>query len=275
MALFDIGGGQLFYEQHGSGDPPLVLVHGLACAHQDWRHQVSHFAPSYRVVSLDQRGHGQSAGYESGFDIGTLAADLAALIAALQLPPVLLTGHSMGCRVVLECARIAPGSVAGLVLIDGSRLATGNADGARREARRAMEGSGYGAFFQHIFSQMFTAASDPRTRDAIITRAGRLPPAVGLELVPQMIAWDSDSVERALRSAKMPMTVLQSTHLDERRNRVPLQPGETTPWLELVRDLAPHAQIAIVPGVGHFSMIEAPEDVNRHMEAILEKLAGG
>ena len=84
MALFDIGEGQLFYEQHGSGVPPLVLVHGLACAHQDWRHQVSHFAPSHRVVSLDQRGHGQSAGYESGFDIGTFAADLAARGAALR-----------------------------------------------------------------------------------------------------------------------------------------------------------------------------------------------
>ena len=275
MALFDIGGGQLFYEQHGSGDPPLVLVHGLACAHQDWRHQLRHFAPSHRIVSLDLRGHGQSLGYESEFDIGTFAADLAALIAELELPPVLLTGHSMGCRVVLECARIAPDAVAGLVLIDGSRLASGNADGARRETRTAMEESGYDAFFQRLFGQMFTAASDAKTRDAIIARARRLPRAVGFELVPQMIAWDSEVAERALTSANMPMTVLQSTRLDENRNRVPLQPGETTPWLELVKELAPHAQIEIVAGVGHFSMMEAPEDVNRHMEAILEKLAGG
>jgi pimeloyl-ACP methyl ester carboxylesterase len=275
MAGFTIGGGQLFYEQQGSGDPPLVLVHGLACAHQDWRHQVSFFAPSHRVVSLDQRGHGRSAGYQSGFDIGTFGADLAALIAELRLPPAVLVGHSMGCRAVLECTRVAPDAVAGLVLIDGSRLATGNADGARRETRRAMEESGYDAFFQRMFSQMFTAASDAKTRDAIVARARRLPQAVGFELVPQMVAWDSDWAERALRSAKMPMTVLQSTHLDENRNRVPLQPGETTPWLELVRDLAPHAQIEFVPGVGHFSMLEAPEEVNRHMEAILEKLAGG
>ncbi len=79
----------------------------------------------------------------------------------------------------------------------------------------------------------------------------------------------------AAPTVEVPMTVVQSTHVNEKRDRVSLQPGETTPWLELVRDRAPHAQIALVPGVGHFSMIEAPEDVNRHMEAILEKLAGG
>jgi len=274
MALFDIGGGQLFYEQHGSGDPPLVFVHGLACAHEDWRNQVSRFAPSHRVVSLDQRGHGQSVGYESGFDIGTFAADLAALIANLDRPPAVLVGHSMGCRVILECARIAPDSVAGLVLIDGSRLATTSADSARREMRRAIEESGYETFFERIFDQMFTAASNAQTRDTISARARRLPRAVGLELMPQMVAWDSEIAERALRSAQMPVTVLQSTHLNEKRDRVSLQAGETSPWLELVRELVPHGEIEIVPGVGHFTMIEAADAVNQHIETMLEKLSG-
>ena len=87
-----------------------------------------------------------------------------------------------------------------------------------------------------------------------------------------MIAWDSEVAERALTSAKVPVTVLQSTHLDESRKRVPLQPGETTPWLELIRQLVPHAQIEIVPGVGHFTMIEAADEVNRHMETMLDSL---
>ncbi len=72
----------------------------------------------------------------------------------------------------------------------------------------------------------------------------------------------------------MPVTVLQSTHLNEKRNRVSLQPGETSPWLELLRELVPHAEIEIVPRVGHFTMIEAADDVNRHIETMLEKLSG-
>lgn len=62
-----------------------------------------------------------------------------------------------------------------------------------------------------------------------------------------------------------------STFLNENRDRVSLQPGETAPWLELVRELVPHAEIEIVPGVGHFTMIEAADDVNRHIKAMLEK----
>lgn len=271
--MFHSDAGQLFYEEQGSGAPPLVFVHGLACAHEDWRKQLSHFAPSHRVVSLDQRGHGQSAGFTSGFDIVHLGADLAALMAHLDLAPALLVGHSMGCRVVLECARSAPQRIAGLVLIDGSRLDAPSGDAARRMTLQAMQEASYEAFFEQLFTQMFTAKSDPQMRRAIVARAKRLPRAVGLELTPQMFAWDAAFARQALESAKMPVMVLQSTHLDENRERKSLQPGESTAWLELIGELAPHAEIAIIPGVGHFTMIEAARAVNRHIEAILSKIS--
>lgn len=275
MASFEIDGGRLFYQEHGGGDPPLLFVHGLACAHEDWRNQIRHFAQSHRVVCLDQRGHGRSVGHTSGFDIVHFGADLAALIAHLALPPVLLVGHSMGCRVVLECARIALNGVAGLVLIDGSRLAASNADRARRETLRAIQESGYDAVFERLFAQMFTAASDAETKQAIVARAKRLPRSVGVELLPRMIDWDGAFAVSALKSATMPVKVLQSTHLNENRDRVSLRPGESTPWLELVKELAPHAEIEILPGIGHFTMIEAAHDVNRHIESMLAKIAAG
>jgi pimeloyl-ACP methyl ester carboxylesterase len=273
MAFFDVDAGQLFYEEHGSGHPPLLFVHGLACACEDWRSQISHFAHSHRVISLDQRAHGRSMGHSSGFDMLHFGADVAALIAYLDLPPVLLVGHSMGCRVALECARIAPDSVAGLVLIDGSRLASPSADFARRRTLQTMQKAGYDAFFEGMFTQMFTAAGDAQTRQAIVARARRLPQAVGLELVPHMFAWDAEFAEQALRSAKIPVKVLQSTTLNKNWERASLQPGESSAWLELVKKLAPHAEIGIVPGVGHFTMIEAADEVNRHIAWMLEKIA--
>ena len=271
MALLNIDAGQIFYEEKGSGDPPLVFVHGLACAHEDWHNQVDYFSLSHHVITLDLRGHGRSIGCTSGFDIVSFGADVAALISALQLPPALLVGHSMGCRVVLECARVAPQSVAGLVLIDGSNLAAANADVARRATLNAIQASGYEAFFDRLFTQMFTSASDAETRDATVARARRLPQHVGLELVPQMSVWDTDFAARALSSTKVPVKVLQSTHLDKNRNRVPLRPGEGSPWPELVKQLAPQAEINILPGVGHFTMLEAADEVNHQLEAMLAK----
>jgi pimeloyl-ACP methyl ester carboxylesterase len=70
------------------------------------------------------------------------------------------------------------------------------------------------------------------------------------------------------------MTVIQSTRLNRSRERVPLQPGDSSTWLELVAELAPRADIAIVPGVGHFTMIEAADAVNRHIETMLTTIAG-
>jgi pimeloyl-ACP methyl ester carboxylesterase len=44
--------------------------------------------------------------------------------------------------------------------------------------------------------------------------------------------------------------------------------------LELVKERVPHGKIVIVPDVGHFTMIEAADVVNRHLEALLEEIAG-
>lgn len=274
MSFFEIDGGRLFYEDQGEGNPPMVFVHGLACAQVDWRYQLGRFRATHRVVSHDQRGHGRSVDCESGFDIEHFGADVAALMAHLELPPAVLIGHSMGCRVVLECARIAPARVAALVIIDGSRLASADPQAARKKLLSTIQATGYEAFIDEFFSQMFTDSSDAPTREAIVARAKRLPQTVVLELLSNGVLWDSNVVQPALESVKVPLTVIQSTYLNEHRQRVSLEPGESTPWLELAKALVPHAHIEIVPGIGHFAMLEAPDEVNRHIESLLGRIAG-
>src|SRR5690348_652769 len=46
----------------GNGQPPIVLVHGFACAHSDWDAQVAHLSPRHQTVTADLRGHGASPG---------------------------------------------------------------------------------------------------------------------------------------------------------------------------------------------------------------------
>ena len=277
MPYLDVGGGRLFYEDRGGGpgsDPgsekrPLVFVHGLACDHADWRRQADHFAPSRRVVCADLRGHGRSGAFASGFDIETYAADLAALVDGLDLAPAVLAGHSMGCRPVLECARRFPERVAALALVDGSRLAEGAAEEAYRATRAVIDAAGPGAFVARLFSQMFTPASDPALRDRIVARAARLPARVGESLAPSMVAWDAAHMEETLRALRVPLLVVQSTYLNTNHERVPLEPGETIPWLELVARCVPGAHIETIHGVGHFAMLEAAERVNGLLDSLL------
>ena len=67
----------LFYEEAGVGEPPMLLVHGLACDHTHLTPQLEHFSDDHRVVAVDLRGHGQSDAPHQEYTIEGFADDLA------------------------------------------------------------------------------------------------------------------------------------------------------------------------------------------------------
>ena len=68
----------LFYEEAVGDDPPVLLVHGIACDHTIFAPQFEHFARrGHRVVGVDLRGHGQSDKPHQGYTMQLLAGDLA------------------------------------------------------------------------------------------------------------------------------------------------------------------------------------------------------
>lgn len=273
MTYLALPGTRLFYDQAGTGTPPLVFVHGVACAHDDWHAQVDYFRPRQRVVVCDLRGHGASTGDPAQCTIETYGADLITLLHALDLPPTILIGHSMGARVVLQAYGDAPERVAGLVLIEGTRLGTGDAQTAEQAVRQRIEAVGYPAFVQGVFADMFVEGSDPAIQERIVTRALAVPEAVGTAVIPQFIGWDARSLDAALATVAVPLLVIQSTYINPQRVRVPLEPGASSPWPELVRQAVPTAQIAIVSSAGHFVMIEQPRAVNQHLEQFVSRLS--
>ncbi len=273
MPSLTLPGTQLFYEDVGHGTPPLVFVHGVACAHDDWHAQVDFFRPRQRVVACDLRGHGASTGDPAQCTIETYGADGGALLRSLDLPPAILVGHSMGARVVLQAYGDAPERVAGLVLIEGSRLGTGDAQTAEQAVRQRIEAVGYTTFVQGFFADMFLEGSDPDLKERLVKRALAVPEAVGTTLIPQVIGWDARSLDAALAKVAVPMLVIQSTYNNPQRVRVPLEPGARSPWLELVRQAVPTAQIEVVSGAGHFVMVEQPHAVNQLLEEFVIRLS--
>ncbi len=247
----------------GAGAPPLVFVHGFACSHADWRQQFERFAARHAVLACDLRGHGRTPAEPGEVSIETFGADVAQLLEDEKLSDALLVGHSMGCRVVVQAAAVDSSRIGGLALIDGSRLGEGDPQAAAKNASAAIAAPGYAAWARGFFEGMFVASSDPKLKADTVARALRLPEALGAALFPRMVAWDAAKMEGALRAVKAPILVIQSTKLDARLVRVSLAAGDTSPWLEKVKQLAPGARIEIVTGVGHFPQLEAPDAVNR------------
>ena len=98
---------------------PLVLLHGHGNEAHLWDDFVPCIAPHYRVIAVDQRGHGDSDWDPEGrYDTEYMVADLEILTDALGIERFVLIGFSMGGRVSMSFAGLHPERLAGLVIVD-------------------------------------------------------------------------------------------------------------------------------------------------------------
>jgi non-heme chloroperoxidase len=92
----------LYYEDHGLGDP-VVLVHGYLLDARSWEKQeAALLAAGHRVITYDRRGFGASSRPSVGYDYDTLAADLATLLEELDLRQAVLAGYCAGAGEVVR-----------------------------------------------------------------------------------------------------------------------------------------------------------------------------
>jgi pimeloyl-ACP methyl ester carboxylesterase len=119
MPEVEANGTRLYYQQAGDG-PDVVLVHAVTSNQAVWLFSglVDALADDHRVTTYDLRGHGQSARPPSGYTSADMAADFAALHAALGLGPAVLVGHSFGGVTAIHAAALDPAVVKGVILSD-------------------------------------------------------------------------------------------------------------------------------------------------------------
>src|SRR5215216_3552700 len=109
---------EIVCELRGQGDTALVFLHGWCGDREYWKNQVGPFVADYRVVTLDQAGHGESGKDRKAWTTAGLAGDVEAVVKGLGLKRVILVGHSMGGPVALLAARRMPGTVVAVVGVD-------------------------------------------------------------------------------------------------------------------------------------------------------------
>jgi len=123
-ALHSRGESSLRHTVSGAG-PALLLLHGVTRCGGDWEPLLPALAAQWKVIALDQRGHGSSARAES-YLVTDYLADAVRFVRDEIGKPVVIIGHSLGAMVAAGVAAEAPDLVRGIVLEDPPFHTMGN-----------------------------------------------------------------------------------------------------------------------------------------------------
>jgi len=117
MSFADTNGQHLYYEDTAGTGPAILFSHGYLMDHDMFAPQVDALRDDYRVITWDERGHGQTP-VDGPFDYWDSARDALALLTHLGVEEAVLAGMSQGGFLSLRAALLSPERVRGLVLID-------------------------------------------------------------------------------------------------------------------------------------------------------------
>ena len=245
------------YAVYGGGLPAIVFVHGWSCDRRYWVGQVGHVAGRFTVVTVDLAGHGESGTDRRSSTMPAFGDDVAAVVTGLDLPEVVLVGHSMGGDVIVEVARRLRPRVRGLVWVDvyrsldesGSDAATGEETAAFMAPFRTDFGAATRAFVRRIAG----ADTDPGLVDRIAEDMAAAPPHIALDAMRHAFSNERAAIA-GLRHAAVPA--------------VAINPGSPPTDIE---SLARHGIATMVlPAVGHFLMLQDPAGFNQLLDKVIE-----
>ena len=229
----------------------VVLLHGFPETAATWRAVAVDLAADHRVVVPDLRGAGCSGLAPPGSDAYAtrdLAGDLAALAVALRLPAATVVGHDLGAMTAIAWARARPEQVGHLVLSGGGVPGYGLAEGGPPHLRAfgyAPPGAVERAERPRLraFLAGFTGTPAFPLDEAVAAHAppGRLDAAMG-----RYRALDRDAAANRAdpRPLAMPVLVVSG--------------GAPDLAAETVAALRPVRRVDVVPGAGHYVLVERP-----------------
>jgi pimeloyl-ACP methyl ester carboxylesterase len=248
------------FQVEGAGEPALVLVHGWAFDRHVWDGQVPALSARHRVVTLDLAGHGESGGSRAAWTMAAFGEDVKAVVECVEAKEVVLVGHSMGGPVVLEAARRMPERVKGIVLVDTLLDVEARTPPAEVEAFAGQLLADYPTVVTQMANEnLFAPATPAAVRERILRHATSMPAPVSVALLRQ--SWSYDPVP-ALGEIRAPIRAVSA-------DKFPTN-------LEANRRHMPGYEAAIVPGSGHYPMLEDPARFGAALDrALAQTLAAG
>jgi len=246
----------IVYSACGSGEPSLVFIHGGLADRTFWDSELTAFSEHHRVAAIDLPGHGESGSARAKWGLPEFGADVKAVADAENLQQVIFFGNSLGGPVAVEAALLMPGRLLGVVGVDTfhSLEYRMSPEGARQRAE-AFRGD-YAGSVKQMVRQLFHSDADP----AIMTEAERrmqtTPPAAAYEMFVSLGGYDPAAAARRL---EVPLRAINGD----------LYPTDVAG----VRKSKADFDVTVMKHMGHYPMLERPDEFNRHVAALIAELS--
>lgn len=246
----------------------VIFVHGWACGWQDWN-GVTSLLPEKTCIGVAKLpGSPDAEPLEGAINLTDCAAHVISYADELGFESFALVGHSMGARIAVELAANRQDRVSHLLLLDGSNVPEDPEEAVARLKEQLAE-LGQQGWAETAFATMMLDNLEPDQKQELVCRAASYPAKVLTEYYRAMAAWDRDGFVAAIDRLTCPVTVLQSTSLDEKEVRRPVNGHPSSLWLDAFRDRLSAATITLVPDTGHFVMLEQPQLISDWVEGTL------
>jgi 3-oxoadipate enol-lactonase len=251
-----VNGKELAVEIAGDG-PAVLLVHGLGGTSNFYQVQADALAASHTVIRVDSAGAGRSP-VTDGISVESHADDLAALLDALDIDSAAVVGHSMGTLVVRSLTARYPAKVSALALLGAVREPAEAGRKAQHDRAAVLRDKGTAAVAPGVVAN---ALSETTRRDK---------PEVAAFVRELIMRQDAEGYARnceALAAATDPgpidpkLPLLLVTGSDDK-----VGPPEAATELA---DAHGNAVVEIIPGIGHWTALEAAGPVTELLRKFL------
>ena len=260
-----INGISLAYHDQGRG-VPLIFLHAFPLNRSMWVEQEQALSSRFRVVTVDLRGHGESDAPLWHYTLDQAADDVIGLLDHLSIRQAVFVGLSMGGYILLALYRRYADRVRGLVLAN-TRAQADSIEG--REGRFQMAQTAYKTGPSSIADIMIPKLLSHETVHTKPELVGRVRAMIEGNQVSGIAGDLMAMAERPdfvplLKQIACPTQIIAS-ELD-----LPTPPADA----QLMADGIPGARLAIIPGAGHLSNLERPDQFNETIRTFVSDVTG-
>lgn len=246
----------LVCESHGDGDTAILFLHGFCGDRQYWKHQAAPFSTRYRVIAIDQAGHGESGKGRKNWSVAGLGADVEAVVKSLGLKRVILVGHSMGGSVALHAAKRLPGTVVAVIGVDTLHNAEVSMPADRANQFADSFEKDFKGTVRSMLNGIVGTNTDASVKQWLQSKAEAQDKTMAVALMRDFGKIDAKAL---LREAKVPVRCINSGGGF---------PSFRPTAVDVNRKYADF-QAVLISDVGHYPMLEKPEEFNAKLGEVL------